>query len=435
MALVFGFIALTVGIILMAPLAITSIAALAGRAPLALRLALRDLDRYRARSGSTLGAIGLAVLIAATICVAGAARYGNVLDYAGANLANNQLIVYTPSGPGGGPGGVAPAPAPVQPSASVLSAKTDAIASALGSQDVVGLEMPDANLDHHGAGRQFNGQLYVATPQLLRAFGIPASAIDPNADILTMRAGLSTVSNLDMSYGAGGKGGPGGNPPGGPGGGNATPCPADQCVVKPLIQTVPALPPGTSAPNTVVTEHAMHKYGLGASLAGWMILADHPLTVTEIDNARLTAATVGMSVESKSDTPSSRQVIDWATVAGILLALAILAMTVGLIRNEAAGDLRILTATGASSTTRRTLTAATTGALAFAGAVMGTVGAYVACLAFFSGAPNGDGVGELRNIPLVNLLVLLICMPLAGAACGWLFAGRQPDFIAQQPAE
>src|SRR5256885_11306977 len=42
-----------------------------------------------------------------------------------------------------------------------------------------------------------------------------------------------------------------------------------------------------------------------------------------------------------------------ATAAGILLALGVLAMTVGLIRSETASDLRTLTAAGASSTTRR----------------------------------------------------------------------------------
>ncbi len=70
----------------------------AGRAPVAARLALRDLARYRARSGSALAAISLGVLIAALVCVLSAQRYGNVLDYAGPNLASNQLIVYTPSG-------------------------------------------------------------------------------------------------------------------------------------------------------------------------------------------------------------------------------------------------------------------------------------------------------------------------------------------------
>jgi putative ABC transport system permease protein len=54
-------------------------------------------------------------------------------------------------------------------------------------------------------------------------------------------------------------------------------------------------------------------------------------------------------------------------VAGILLARGPPAMTVGLIRSETAGELRTLTATGASSRTRRTLTGATAGALGLLG--------------------------------------------------------------------
>ena len=71
------------------------------------------------------------------------------------------------------------------------------------------------------------------------------------------------------------------------------------------------------------------------------------------------------------------------TAAGALLALGILALTVGLIRSESAGDLRILTATGATSRIRRTLTATTAGALALLGALLGVAGAYVVLLALY----------------------------------------------------
>ena len=99
--LVFGFVALIVAVILLSPLALTTLARLARHAPIAVRLAVRDLARYRARSGSALGAISLGVLIAVVICVVAAARYGNVLDYAGPNLASNQIILYTPNRPPG----------------------------------------------------------------------------------------------------------------------------------------------------------------------------------------------------------------------------------------------------------------------------------------------------------------------------------------------
>ena len=98
-------------VILLAPLCLTVLARLGRRAPIAVRLALRDLARYRARSGSALAAISLGVLIAVLVCVLSAQRFGNVLDYAGPNLASNQVIVYTPNGPGGGGGPGAPAAA------------------------------------------------------------------------------------------------------------------------------------------------------------------------------------------------------------------------------------------------------------------------------------------------------------------------------------
>ncbi|MGH9305125.1 MAG: ABC transporter permease, partial [Acidimicrobiales bacterium] len=102
--LVLGLVALIPGIILLSPFCLSALARLSRRSPLAVRLALRDLARYRARSGSALASISLGVLIAMVVALVAAARYGNVLDYAGPNLAGNQLAVYTPNGPYG-PGG------------------------------------------------------------------------------------------------------------------------------------------------------------------------------------------------------------------------------------------------------------------------------------------------------------------------------------------
>ena len=96
------------------------------RAPIAARLALRDLARYRARSGSALAAISLGVFIAALVCILTAQRYGNVLDYAGPNLASNQVIVYTPNG---GPGGGGPGNGPGGQSASATASTPQAQAA------------------------------------------------------------------------------------------------------------------------------------------------------------------------------------------------------------------------------------------------------------------------------------------------------------------
>ena len=61
---------------------------------------------------------------------------------------------------------------------------------------------------------QWSGPVYVATPQLLHAFGITASQVSPGADILSMRPGLSGITKMQLIYGNGAQDGIG------PGGGN-----------------------------------------------------------------------------------------------------------------------------------------------------------------------------------------------------------------------
>jgi putative ABC transport system permease protein len=436
--LVGGIVLLIVAIILLAPFCLVVLASFGRSAPIAVRLALRDLARYRARSGSALSAISLGVFIAALVCVLTAQRYGNVLDYAGPNLAPNQVVVYTADsgrgqgGQGSGPGDQSGTPAPaisIQAQAAVASS----IARALGSDSVTELDQAGASLQHAAAGRSWSGPVYVATPQLLAAFGIKASEVSPQADVLTMRPGLSGLSKMQLVYGGyyQGRGGPGGGQGAGP---DSFPCPAATCLANPVIQEAGALPSGTSAPNTVLTEHAVRTLGLHASAAGWLIQAPHDPTAAQITAARSTAAAAGMTIETKSSTPSSAEILDYATVFGIVLALGILAMTIGLIRSETARDLRTLTAAGASSMTRRELTAATAFSLALGGAVLGTVAAYVAAVGYAWANPL-DGLSELSAVPSGNLLVILVGMPIAAAVVGWLMAGREPSAIGRQPLE
>jgi putative ABC transport system permease protein len=61
--------------------------------------------------------------------------------------------------------------------------------------------------------------------------------------------------------------------------------------------------------------------------------------------------------------------------------LGIVALTVGILRVETASELDILTAAGATSTIRRTLTAPTSASLALAGASLGTLAAYAGLIA------------------------------------------------------
>ncbi|MGH3167038.1 MAG: hypothetical protein ACRDN0_14265 [Trebonia sp.] len=444
-----GLIALCVAIMQLAPPLLVAVASAGQHAPIAIRLALRDLARYRARSGPALAAISLATLIAVIVCVVSAARFGNALDYVGPNLSSTQLVVYAPQapGPGGesiGPGGNGPGGNAKPASMTQARHVTREIAADLGTTSTITLETASASLRHTGSGRVWTGPIYVATPQLLNAFGIKQSQVDPGADILTMRPGLSSMSQMQFTYGGGGK----------DSGQNGTPdkiasnraCsrgvrgvvpPGEGCVASPPIQEVSQLPSGTSAPNTVITSHAITAYHLQSSIqtAGWLITAPSGLTPAQISTARqLAAGANGMSVETRGSTPSLRQIIDVATIFGIVLAIGILGMSVGLVRSEAARDLRTLTATGAGGLTRRTIMAATAGTLGFTGAVIGIAGGYLTAIGFFRGN-SLDGLSELTSIPLGNLLIILAGMPLLAIVLGWLLAGRDPGRIGRQSLE
>jgi hypothetical protein len=139
---------------------------------------------------------------------------------------------------------------------------------------------------------------------------------------------------------------------------------------------------------------------------------------------------VGAAIEARNNQDELPAIRSAATAAGLLLALGILAMTIGLIRGETAGDLRTLTATGATGRTRRTLTAATSGALALLGALLGTGGAYLALTAGYD-----NDLGSLSRVPLPQLTVILAGLPLVAATAGWLLAGRQPPALALHPLE
>lgn len=305
-----------------------------------------------------------------------------------------------------------------------MAAEARVIAAALGSRDIIQLETTDSSLQRAAAGRNGPGTVYVATPQLLGAYGITAAQVSPDADFLTMRPGLSSLTNMQLLYGAYKFGPPGPN----------SPCPPSYCLANPKIQEVSALPSGTSAPDTVITEHAVRQFHLTASVASWLIQAPDALTAGQISTAQHAAAAGGLAVETPNSIPSFTEILDVATVFGILLALGILMMSVGLLRSETANSLRTLTATGASSTARRAISAATAGALALTGAVVGTAAGYIAAIGFFR-TSQLDTLSSLTSIPVANLLFILVGMPLVAVIGGWLLAGREPSAIGRRPLE
>ena len=427
--LLVGLVAVIVGIVLLAPLAISVLAAGAGpRLPVPIRIALRDLVRYRARSGAALAATTFAVFLAMGTCLVASISFGNPLDPIGPNLSSSQLIVSAQRSPGGG---LIAQLSGAQTAR--LGGQVNSLAASLHARSVPlesAVTLYQVGTEENGPG-SFSGSVYVATPQLLATYGIKASQIAPGTDILTMRRGLAGLPHMEMTWQSPGYHGPGGNEPGSSGG---PPCTlSNGCLASPAVQTISSLPSGTSAPNTVITEYAVSKYHLQSAvqLSGWLIQAPASLTAAQINAARHFALAYGVTVETKSGAPGLGEFADGATALGIVIAFGVLAASVGLIRSETARDLRTLTATGASPRTRRMITAATAAALGLLGAILGMAGALVAGLAWAHSSLSA----MFGSLPLSDVLVLLAGLPLVAAAGCWLLAGREPEVIARQPLD
>jgi putative ABC transport system permease protein len=421
-----GLVATIVGIVLLAPLCIGVLAAGASpRLPVAIRIALRDLVRYRARSGAALAAVTFAVFLATGICLVASTRFGNPLNWTGPNLSGSQLIVYTQQSQGGGT-----ITQLSSAQAARLGEQVDSLAASLHTRPVP-LESAGATLYQVGTPQNspsnFTGTVYVATPQLLVTYGIKASQIAPGTDILTTRPGLAGEPHMEMIWTQPGYQYPGEGEPGSSG---SPPCTlSNDCLASPAIHTAASLPGGTSAPNTVITQSAVSKYHLQTQLSAWLVQTPAPLTATQISAAGQLALAYGVTVETRSGNPDLGEFADGATALGIVIAFGVLAASVGLIRSEAGRDLQTLTATGASSGTRRMITAATAAALGLLGAILGMAGALVAGLAWAHSSLSAT----FGDLPLTDMLILLAGLPLAAAAGGWLLAGREPEAISRQP--
>jgi putative ABC transport system permease protein len=417
-----GALAITLGILLISPLAIRALAALGGRAPVAVRLALRDLGRQQARTGAALAAISLALGIAAAIIISSAA---DKTAASAGNLPTTQILVWIGQAEGGnGPDGpVVPARTPAQ--LSVLAAAVHQIAGPLHHPEVLALDMPvnpadkpqpggqgspagrpvaslGAPQNPAAAGREGTYStipLYVATPAVLRYLGISSATIAPSTDFLTAKAGQLVVT-----------------------------APSTFATIT-RVQRIRALP-YSSQPTSLMTLGGLHRRGWTQIQSGWLVQSGEPFTAAQLAAARDVAAKAGLIIEARNSQGSLATISAAATAAGALLALGVLAMTVALIRTEAAGDLRTLTAAGATRRTRRMLTAATAGGLALLGALLGSAGAYLALA-----AGHLSDLGALSRVPLLYLAITVLGVPVAAALTGWILAGRKPPSIARRVLE
>ncbi|MGH9214806.1 MAG: ABC transporter permease, partial [Acidimicrobiales bacterium] len=298
-----------------------------------------------------------------------------------------------------------------------LTSAVDRIAAALDDPDVVALDVlsDPAAVETTGGevvrppvalGRPVGdvyrkvGPLFVATPEALRHGGVDPSSVGSDVEVLTRQAG--------PVYFVG-------------------------ATARPIQVRDPEVIEGsayTSVPSSFLTPAALERHGWESVPAAWLIETREPLTGDQLAEVRERAAEAGLTVEARSQQEGLSQLRSGATAAGVLLALGILAMTVGLVRTETAGDLRTLTAVGAPRRVRRAVTGVTAGALALLGAVLGTAGAYVGLSAGYA-----DDLAALRPVPVANLLTIAIGLPIVAAAAAWLLAGREPPSVARSPMD
>jgi putative ABC transport system permease protein len=422
-----GLLATILGSLLFGPLAIRTFSAVAGRVSIAPRLALRDLARYQARSGAALAAVTLSLGIAATVVVTASAEEAKKASEP-ASLSDRQIRLYL------GPSedrSLTPVDAPAQ--LDRLAAGARRVAAQLDGATVIPLRKatepgaPPITLGNTQfippieltkmfrspeGGKNFRSQtqLYVATPAVLEYLGIDPATIDPGTDYLVDRS----VVAKDLVI------------------------PSFTSRREIAVTNVQKIETGQHlfgaesgrTPPYFITLNGLRRHGWKQIPAGWLAQSSQPLTSDQIADARDAAAEAGLTIETRRKSNPPTEVMAIATAAGALLALAILAMTVGLIRGESAGDLRTLTAAGATPGIRRTLTATTAGALALLGAILGAAGAYVVLLALYH-----DDLGYLSDVPFLYLGLAIIGVPLAAAAAGWLVAGREPPAIARTAIE
>ena len=403
-----GIVALLLGMLLVSPLAIRLIAHAAGRAPIGTRLALRDLGRHHGRSGAALAAISLVLGVPVAIAATAAAAGNN---QGLGNLAPTQLLLQADDADGG----------PFAPAADAvtgLQRDVAAIVSAVpGARSiefdaafdpdaptprdptqgrvVVTLARPVAN------GWSQVSPVYVATGAV--------AALYPSGDSLTTGTDIRTRAAGELHVLG------------------ASALDPRQLRSTETLATTGTLPASyTALPAATLAPEGLAARGWISVPSGrWLLVAATPWTSAQVRTVRELAARYGFTVERRDDHARLTGLRVGGVAAGMLLALAVLAMTIGLIRSEAAADLRTLTAAGASSLTRRTITAATAGVMTFAGAVIGTLGAYL-------GLALGR-LSALTPLPVVDLAVVVVGTPLVAAVAGWLLAGSEPPALARRP--
>lgn len=398
LSLAVGTVAVAVGVVARGPDAVSVLGRVGARAGVAVRIAFRDLARYRSRSGAALGVISLILGLSVAVVLASTSAVDAASE---GNLRDDQLMLRVGDVPP--PDDVRPVPQRsaeqleqieegVREITEVLDASRALPIEVAVIPDTPGLDgLPVPVLvrpvdDQQGLFRAL-ALIHLAAPELLAELDVDPSSIAAGDGFATSHDGEVWLESLTE--------------------------PPQQ--LDPLRITAPY----TSLPATLVSPQEADARGWHRAPSGWLVDADAPVTAEQFDRASQIASSAGLTVERRRDQADLAGLRDRVTALAALASLAIVAMAVGLLRTETRADAAVLAATGAPRRTRRTITAATAGGLAALGALLGTSGAYLSVGAVLS--PHLD---DLLPVPAIHLFVIAIGIPLVATGAAWAVAGR-----------
>ena len=396
-----GLAAMIAAILLTAPLAIRA-ATRHSRLPIAGRLAWRELGRNQSRSAAALATVTMAVGISVAAVVVTAA---NTHPADAGNLSDRQVLIHatdtrdpaliprrTPSQTAGLDSAVAQLAATMPHAEAIpLSLAVDPTATpsaaALASGDLDAVQIACQR------GQQLRSYpLYLATPQLLAAFGASTALLEDPGLLAAEPAGRWSLLNAERER---------------------VPAPA----------RIPvhgySSPPQVLASPAMITDRHWQQ-----ARSGWLIQTPARLTAPQTAAARRVAAHLGLAVETRDRQTYLGRLQLMFTLGGIIVTLAIIAIALVLLRTQTTRDQQILTAVGAPRRARRALAATTATTLASLGTVIGIIGAYVTLLLAYS-----DTLNRLTNIPITALAIVSLGIPVLALLTTWLTSGRQPPSI------
>ncbi len=406
--MIIGLAAMISSSLLTTPLAIRALTAHSRRLPVTGRLAWRELGRNQSRSAAALATVTMAVGISSAAVVITAA---NTHPPTAGNLSARQILI--PATDTRDPAVVpvrtasqttaldhaAKQVATTLPKAALIplslaidpAAPTSPIAQATGGQDA-------AQAVRQQGRRLTSYPLYVATPQLLKAFGIDPRQLDHFGYFAIDPTG---TWSLLYSHRA------------------------------PVPQPAPLhIHTYTSLPQVLVSPAVIEGHHWQMVRAGWLLQNPTPISAAEDRAARNLAAQVGLAVETRDPQAYLGRLRWMFTVGGIAITLAVIAIALVLVRIQTTRDQQILTAVGAPSRARRAIAAATATALATLGTLLGITGAYLTLLLAYS-----DTLHRLSNPPWPALTSIALGIPVLALSTTWFTTSRQPASINRPAIE